>query len=359
MPACAPALDFAQNGDPQENMRMNRSAPRALTRAGRRAAAALALLWLGTVTLAPWCQADTASNFPQQPVRIELPYGPGGVADISARIVAQRMSELLGQQVIIENRPSAAQSVASEITARAAPDGYTLLLLNQGHAVSVSLYKSLSYDPVRDFAPISTIGFFGLVLAVDTDSPYHSVAELIAAARRQPGRLNLGAASIGSTQFIAAELFRSLAGIDIQTVPFKTTPSIITALKSHDIDAMMEMLAPMIPQVRSGSLRGLGVTFNHRYAGLPDVPSLAEAGVQNYEASAWNALAAPAQTPRPVIDRLNQAVRDTLADPTVAKRLLDLGIDARPTSPEQLQQLLATEIVRWRSVIEHAHIERQ
>src|SRR5258707_3121884 len=175
-----------------------------------------------------------AKTYPTQPVRMLLPYAAGGVADITARVLAQRLSQTLGQQVIIDNRPSAGQIVATEAAMKAEPDGYTLLWLNQGHAVSVSLFRSLPYDPVRDFAPVSTVGFFGLALLVNSESPYRSLKEFIAAAKASPGTFNVGTTSIGGTQFIAAELFKSMAGLDFQTRPFKGTPRIIPPLKGND-----------------------------------------------------------------------------------------------------------------------------
>src|SRR5213594_3900289 len=198
--------------------------------------------------------AALAQTYPAQPVKMLLPYAAGGVADITARVLAQRLSQTLGQQLIIDNRPSAGQIVATEAAMKAEPDGYTLLWLNQGHAVSVSLFKSLPYDPVRDFAPISTVGFFGLALLVNSDSPYRSLREFIAAAKASPGRFNVGTTSIGGTQFIAAELFKSMAGLEFQTVPFKATPAIITAVKGKDLDGMVEILAPVIPHIKSGNL---------------------------------------------------------------------------------------------------------
>src|SRR5258708_23710896 len=195
------------------------------------------------------------AQYPTQPVKILLPYAAGGVADITARVIGQKLSQQLGQQFIIDNRPSAGMIVASEAVMKAEPDGYTLLWLNQGHAVSMSMFKSLPYDPVKDFAPISTVGFFGLVLVVDSKSPVKSVKEFIAAAKANPGKFNIGTTSIGGTQFIAAELFKSMAGLDFQTVPFKATPMIVAALKTGDLQGMVEILAPMIPHVRTRNLR--------------------------------------------------------------------------------------------------------
>ncbi len=299
------------------------------------------------------------AQYPTQPIKILLPYAAGGVADITARVIGQKLSQQLGQQFIVDNRPSAGQIVATEAAMKAEPDGYTLLWLNQGHAVSVSLFKSLPYDPVRDFAPISTVGFFGLALLVNPDSPYKSVKEFIAAAKSNPGKFNVGTTSIGGTQFIAAELFKSMAELDFQTVPFKATPGIITAVKGNDLHAMVEILAPVIPHIKSGNLRALAVTFDHRFAGLPDVPTLAEAGVPGYEASAWNGVAAPAKTPNAIIDRLNKEIRTAVAASEVKQRLQYLGVDARASSPESLRELLISETAKWKAVVERAKIEKQ
>ncbi len=316
--------------------------------------------WFGrAVLLACASGCALAQTYPAQPVKMLVPYAAGGVGDITARVLAQRLSQALGQQVIIDNRPSAGQIVATEAAMKAEPDGYTLLWLNQGHAVSVSLFKSLPYDPVRDFAPISTVGFFGLALLVNSDSPYRSVKDFIAAAKASPGKLNVGTTSIGGTQFIAAELFKSMAGLEFQTVPFKATPAIITAVKGKDLDAMVEILAPVIPQIKSGSLRALGVTFDRRFAGLPEVPTLAEAGVPGYEASAWNGVAAPAKTPRAIIERLNREINAAVAAAEVRQRLLDLGVDPRASSPEAMRELLVSETAKWKAVVERAKIEKQ
>ncbi len=300
-----------------------------------------------------------AQGYPAQPIRILLPYAPGGVADITARVLAQKLTESMRRQVIIDNRPSAGQIVASEAVMKAEPDGYTLLWLNQGHAVSVSLFKSLPYDPVRDFAPISTVGFFGMALLVDSASPIKSLRDLIAAAKANSSKFNVGTTSIGGTQYVAAELFKSMAGLDFQTVPFKATPMIVAAVKGNDLQAMFEILAPVIPHIKSGTLRALAVTFDHRFAGLPDVPTLAEAGVPGYEASAWNGVAAPLKTPPAIIDRLNKEIAAAVAAPELRQRLQQLGVDARASSPEALRALLIAEIAKWRSVIETAKIDKQ
>jgi tripartite-type tricarboxylate transporter receptor subunit TctC len=269
------------------------------------------------------------------------------------------MSEAMGQQVLVENRPSAGGIVASEAVAKAEPDGYTLLFITNGNAVSASLFKSLPYDPVGDFAPVSTVGFFDLVMVVDANSKIRSVGELIALAKGSPGKLNIGTINIGSTQNLAAELFKSMSAIEAQVVPFKATPAVILALRGNDVQVAFEILAPVMAQIKGGALRPLAVTSDKRYGGLPDVPTVAESGVRGYQAASWNGVAAPAKTPKGVIDRLNREVNAAVAAPEVRNRLQDLGVDARAGTPEALGALLAAEIVKWRAVIERARIEKQ
>jgi tripartite-type tricarboxylate transporter receptor subunit TctC len=308
--------------------------------------------------------AQTASTgsgagYPARPVKIVVPFAAGGVADITARVLAQKMSETLRQQVLVENRPSAGGIIASEAVAKAEPDGYTLLFITNGNAVSVSLFKSLPYDTLGDFAPVSTVGFFDLVLVVDSGSKVGSVRELVAFARANPNQLNLGTINVGSTQNLAAELFKSMSGIDAQVVPFKTTPAVVAALKGGDVQAAFEILAPVLGQIRGGALKPLAVTSDKRYAGLPGVPTVAESGVPGYQASSWNGVAAPARTPKAVIERLNREVNAAVAAPEVRRRLQELGVEARGGTPEALGALLLAEIAKWKAVIERAKIEKQ
>jgi tripartite-type tricarboxylate transporter receptor subunit TctC len=309
--------------------------------------------------LAVAATAVFAQGYPARPVRLLVPFAAGGVADITARVVSQQMSTTIGQQVLVENRPSAGGIVASDAVAKAAPDGYTLLFLTNGNAVSVSLFKSLPYDTLSDFAPISTVGFFDLVLVVDSASKIGSVRELIAYSKKNPNTLNLGTINPGSTQNLAAELFKSMSGIDAQVVPFKATPSVITALKGNDVQAAFEILAPVMAQIKGGALKALAVTSDKRFAGLPDVPTIAESGVPGYQASSWNAIATPAKTPKPVIERLNREINAAVTAPDVRKRLGELGVDARAGTPEALHELLVSEIAKWKAVIERAKIEKQ
>jgi tripartite-type tricarboxylate transporter receptor subunit TctC len=300
-----------------------------------------------------------AQSYPSKPVRLIVPFGPGGVGDISARVLAQKMGETMGQQVLVENRPSAGGIVASETVAKADPDGHTLLLLTNGQAVSVSLFKSLPYDAVNDFAPVSTLGLFDMVVLVNSEWKIGSVGQLVAHAKANPGKLNVATINPGGTQHLAAELFKSMAGIDVQTVPFKGTPAVLTALRGNEVQAAFEFIAPALPQIKAGTLKPLAVTSKRRFSGLPDVPTVAESGVSGYEASAWNGIAAPARTPRAIVDRLNKEVNAALASPDVRQRLHALGVEAQGSTPEQFREFLVAEIAKWKNVIERAKIERQ
>lgn len=317
------------------------------------------LHWVCALALAASAFAASAQNYPARPIKIIVPFGAGGVADITARVLAQKMSETIGQQVLVENRPSAGGIIASEAVAKSEPDGYTLLLISNGNAVSATLFKSLPYDTVNDFAPVSTAGFFDLVVLVNGDSKIGSVRELIAAAKANPAKFNIGTINIGSTQHLSAELFRSMAGVEAQTVPFKGSPAVVTALRANDVQAAFEILAPVMSQIKAGALKPLAVTSNRRFAGLPNVPTVGESGLPGYQSSSWNGIAAPAKTPQAIIDRLNREINAAVAAPEVKQRLQDLGVEARASTPQALKDLLVTEIAKWRAVIERAKIEKQ
>jgi tripartite-type tricarboxylate transporter receptor subunit TctC len=301
----------------------------------------------------------TRQDYPARPIRFLVPFGPGGVGDITSRAVAQKLSALLGQQVIVDNRPSAGGIVATEIVAKAEPDGHTLLLLNNAHAVSATLFKSLPYDTVRDFAPISTLSTFSIVLVVSPDSPIKSVKDLIAQVKANPNKLNVGTVIIGSTQYLSAELFKSMAGLDMVTVPFNNTGAVLTALRSNNVQVAFEVLAPIIGQIKGGGVRALAVTPAARFAGLPEIPTVAESGVPGYQVTGWNGIAAPAKTPRAIIDRLNKEVTAVLAAPDLKQRFQELGVEARPSTPEAFRGFLGAEIAKWNTVIEKAKIPRQ
>ena len=292
-------------------------------------------------------------------IKIVVPFGAGGVADLTARIVAQKMAENMGQPVVIENKPGAGGVVAGDTVAKADADGHTLLLMSNGTAVSAGLFKTLPFDTVKDFAPISTLGFFDIAVVVPSNSPYKTLPELLAFARANPGKLNIGTINVGSTQNLSAELFKSSANIQAQIVPFNGTPAVITALRGGQIDAAVEILSPMLPQINANAISALAVFGDKRSTVLKDVPTAAQSGLTNFSAASWNALAAPAKTPKDIVARLNREVKAALDSPDVKKRLLDLNIDATSSTPEQLATLLAAEIRRWSEVIVRAKIPTQ
>ena len=313
-------------------------------------ALAFGLLAMGPVSAQP---------FPSKPIKIVVPFGAGGVADLTARTVAQKLSESLGQPVVIDNKPGAGGVVAGDTVAKSEPDGYTLLLMSNGTAVSAGLFKSLPFDPVRDFTPVSTLGFFDIAVIVPADSKFKTLGELVAFGKAHPGKLNVGSINIGSTQNLAAELFKTTSGIDLQIVPFNGTPAVITALRGAQIDAALEILGPVLPQINAKALRALAVTGDKRAAVLPEVPTAKESGLPTFMASSWNALAAPAKTPKDVIARLNKEVSAALNAPDVKKKLRDLNVEASASTPAQASELLASEIKRWGDVIQRASIQKQ
>jgi tripartite-type tricarboxylate transporter receptor subunit TctC len=316
--------------------------------------------WAAAIALAAATTgAGAAEPYPSRPIRIVVPFAAGGIADLTARTVAQKMSEAMGQPLVIENRPSAGSVVATQTVARAEPDGYTLLLMSNGNAVSVGLFKSLPFDTVKDLAPISTLGFFDLVVLTRADSPFKSLGDLVAFARAHPGKLNIGTINIGSTQNLAGELLKMRAGIDAQIVPFNGTPALVSALLGRSVDCAVEILGPVSPQVASSTLRALAVMGTKRRADMPDVPTVMESGVAQFDVSSWNALAAPARTPPEIVARLNREVHAAVASADVKAKLAALGVDARAGSPDDARRLLASEIQRWSEVIAKAGIPRQ
>ena len=304
-------------------------------------------------------QGALAQSFPSKPLKIVVPFGPGGVADLTARTVAQSLTVSLGQPVVIENKPGAGGIVAADTVNKAEPDGYTMLLMSNGNAVSEGLFKSLPFDTVRDFAPVSTLGFFDIAIVVPADSRFKTLADLMAYGKANPGKLNIGSINIGSTQNLSAELFKSTSGIDMQVIPFNGTPAVITALRGGQIDAAVEILGPVMTQVTAKALNVLAVTGDKRASYLPDVPTAKESGLTGFVASSWNALAVPAKTPKDVVARLNRDIVAALNSPEVKKRLQDLRIDPRSSTPEQASELLASEIKRWGDVIVRAKIQKQ
>jgi tripartite-type tricarboxylate transporter receptor subunit TctC len=319
--------------------------------------------WLQPFILIAVAACSTAAfaqgAYPSRPIRFLVPFGPGGVGDITARAVAQKMSSALGQQVIVDNRPSAGGIIATEIVAKAEPDGHTLLLLNNSHAITHTLFKKLPYDATRAFIPVSTISTFSVVVLVPPDSKLRSLKDLIAQAKASPGKLAMGTIQIGSTQHLSSELFKSMAGLDILHVPFTNSGAVQTALRGNQVQMAFEITAPVIGQVRSGGLRALAASPAKRFPGLPDVPTIAESGVPGYEVSSWNGIAVPAKTPKAIVSRLNKVIVEAVNSPDIRSRFQELGAESRPDTPEGFQKFFVAEIAKWRKVIEGANIPRQ
>ena len=319
----------------------------------------LALAGVTAALAAPWLAAQ--GRWPQKPLRIVVPFGAGGVADLTARAVGQKLADQIGQGVVIDNRPGAGGVTAGALVGQAPPDGYTLLLMSNGTAVSEGLFRKLPFDAQKDFAPVSLLGTFDIALVVPQESRLRTLADLLAHARGNPGKLNIATVAVGSTQNLAAELFKTTAGIDVQVVPFNGTPAVINALRAGEVDAAVEILAPIKPQIDARALRALATFGDKRSAALPGVPTAGESGgaLAGLQIASWNALAAPAKTPAEVILRLNRELQKALGSADLRKKLAEQGVEARWTTPEDLGNLLASEIRRWSDVIARAKIPRQ
>jgi tripartite-type tricarboxylate transporter receptor subunit TctC len=293
-----------------------------------------------------------ANGYPDHPIRLVVPFPAGGGADNLARTIMPRVEALLGQTIVIDNRPGAGGNLGAEWVARAAPDGYTLLYGTNGtHSINASLYGNLRFDPVKDFAPVSRMTSIAAMLIVDPRLPVHSVAELIRHAKDHPGKVNFASAGNGTTSHLAGELFKTMAGVDIVHVPYRGGAPAMTDLIGGQVQMMIDVMANAYPMVRSGRVRGLAVSTAQRFTGAPDVPTIAESGLPGFEASAWDGILAPVGTPRPVIDRLNAAIHEALRDPALVQALRGLGAQPAPNTPEEFARYIATSTDKWATVV--------
>ena len=304
-------------------------------------------------------QARAEASYPARPVRIILPNGVGGVADTTVRIVAEKLSDKLGQRFYVENQPGAGGIAAARAAISSPPDGYTLTLLTNGTAISVPLFQKLPFDPLKDFEPISSLGFFDFIFTTSATSPYKTIGDFIAAARAKPGSLNVGTINIGSTQNLSAELLKLAAGIDFTIVPHRGTPEIELSLLQGNIALMIDTYSTVKGNITDGKFRALASSGATRSETTPDIATIQESGVANYDVVSWNGLFAPARTPPEIIKTLNGALQDILADPDVKRRLIELGIEARASTPQQLSDRLKSDIDKWAKVIEKAGIPKQ
>ncbi len=316
-----------------------------------------ALLAAGLMSALLPITAGAQTRYPERPITLIVPFAAGGVADVTARVIADAMGKTLGQPIVVDNRPGAGSIAASQAVAGAKPDGHTLLLMSNANAVSVGLFKKLPYDPVKDFTPVSTLGYFDLGMFVPRNSRFNSLRDLLEFAKKNPGKLNIATIAVGSTQHLAAELLKSTAGIDAVTVPFKASSGVLVALRSGEVDVALEILAPMVPHVSSGDVRALAVTGEKANPALPSTPTVQQAGLARYNVASWNAIAVPAGTPAAVVSRLNQAVREAVASPAVHSKLEPLGVRMQASTPAEGQALLVSEIKRWGDVIRAGKIK--
>lgn len=293
-----------------------------------------------------------AQPYPNRPLRIVVPFPPGGGTDIGTRIVAQKLQEAWGQAVIVENKPGAAGIVGTELTAKSAPDGYTFMMGNIGtHAINVSLYKKLAYDPVKDFAPVSMVADLPLLLLVHPSVPANSVKELIALAKSQPGKLNFSSSGAGGSMHVAAELFKSMTGVDMVHIPYKGGAPAVADLLSGQVALSFSTVLETIQHVKAGKVRALAVTNDHRSIALPDLPTIAEAGLPGYQSISWLALFAPAGTPKDIVNKVSAESVRILKLPDVKERLLAQGAEPIGSTPEQLAAILAADIAKYAKVI--------
>jgi tripartite-type tricarboxylate transporter receptor subunit TctC len=310
---------------------------------------ALALALLALSTLA---SPAAAQGYPAKPVRVIVPFTPGGAIDLIARLVGQRLSERLNTPFVIENRPGGGTNIGAEVAARSAPDGYTLFMASTSQAVNVTLYPKLTYDLFKDFAPVTLVAINPNVLVVHPSLPVKNVKELIALAKRKPGALTYASSGSGTSSHLAGELLKLLAGIDLVHVPYKGAGPAITALLSGEVDLFMTNAAAASAHIKSGKLRVLAVTTDHRQPGMPGVPTMQEAGVPKYEVSAWTGLLAPAGTRSEIIAVLNRETREAIKD--VSKRLEEVDAIPSPTTPEEFTSFMRNEVSKWGPVVKRS-----
>jgi tripartite-type tricarboxylate transporter receptor subunit TctC len=309
--------------------------------------------------LAATSAAQAEANYPNRPVTLIVPYGAGGVADVGMRILGDQLSNRLKQQFVIENRPGAAGIVAAQTGAAAAPDGYTLLMTGNNNAIAVALFKSLPYNILNDFASISTAAFFDVLIVTRAGSPLKSLADVIAAAKADPGKLNIGTINPGSTQNLAAELFTGTAGIKAAIVPFRTSPDMAGAVMRGDLDVAFEFYAAINGLLADHKIVALASTGAKRTAYLPDVPTVMESGIKDYDVASWNGLSVPAATPKPVVATLNAAMKDVIPGPDVQGKSSQMGMAMRWSTPEDMTARMKADIAKWGAVIEKAGIAKR
>ena len=312
---------------------------------------------LATLLLALTAALAQAQTYPSRPVTIVVPFGAGGPADIYARFLGQRMQEPLGQPVVVENRPGGGSVVGTDAVAKSPADGYTLLLMSNTHTVNETLIPNKPFVLLRDLAPVAPVNYSDLLLVVHPSVPANNLKELIALARSQPGKMNYASSGPGTPYHMAGELFKSLAGVDVVHVPYKGSDGARVGILGGQVQIMFDAITTMAPNVRAGKLKGFGTSGRARSSVLPDVPTVAEAGVPGYEATIWLGVMAPAGTPKPIIDRLNAEITKVTGRAEVKEAWGKQGATALSMTPEQFDQYLRDDIAKWAKVIAQAGIK--
>lgn len=310
-------------------------------------AASIAMFAVGALS-APAAAADP---YPSKPVRIIVPFTPGGAADIMTRALGERLRKQLGQPIVIENKPGAGTVIASDYVAKQAPDGYTLLMAASSLGIAPSIYKNVSYDPVKDFAPITLVASVVHVLEVNSALPVHSVKDLIAYMKSNKKTLSYGSAGTGTSTHLEAELFKSMAGVDMTHIPYKGSAPALTDLVGGNVQVMVDAYASSAPFIKAGNVRALAVTTAKRSATLPDLPTVAESGLPGYEAMPWLGLLGPAGTPPEAVQRVHAAVQEALKDPSLIKQFQELGLDIIGNTPAQFAEFVKQDAVKWAKVV--------
>ena len=298
-----------------------------------------------------------AQDYPTKPVRFVVPFAPGGTTDVLARLLGEKLSASLGQQFVIDNQAGAGGNIGTAQVAKAEPDGYTILMGTVGtHAINQSIYPRLPFDPIKDFAPVTLVATVPNVLVVNPEVPVHSVAELIELAKAKPGELNFASSGNGSSIHLSGELFKSMTGVDMVHVPYKGSGPAVVDLLGGQVEMMFDNLPSSAPHIKAGKLRPLGVTSKERSPTLPDVPTIAEAGVPGYEALSWFGVLVPAGTPDAVVTRLQQEIAKILADPAMRERFAELGAVPAGDTPAEFAAFIGSETAKWADVVQKAGI---
>ena len=308
---------------------------------------------------ATWAAPAAAEDWPSKPIRMMVGFGAGGGTDVATRIVAEPLGEVLGQRIVVENKPGAGGTIAGDLVAKGTKDGYNALMISTGHTVSAAMIKSQNYDAVKDFAPVGIFANSAVAVVVPKDFPASDLKGLIEVIKKEPGKYNYATVGVGSTQHLIAELFRQRAGLQAQAVSFRTTGEVVTALLRKDVAFAVDLAHAVRGQVASGELKLIAVTTGKRFPSLPNVPTMIESGMPGFEVNGWYGMVYPAGVPKEVIDKTHKALTQVLSRDNVKKQLENICAEAALSSPEAFGKLIAEEVVRWRDVAKQAGLEPQ